>query len=121
MPKRHTKTLEGVIVKRVSILELEMLHQIDAANFPTPELEYRFHPVRRWRFDLAWIDQRLALEVEGATWSGGRHTRGSGFAADCEKYNTALLIGWRVLQVTGNQVKSGAALSWLEQALQAVS
>ena len=117
MPKQLTKTLERVTVRRVSALELEMLRQIQAAQLPTPKLEHRFHPVRRWRFDFCWIDQRLALEVEGGIWCNGRHTTGSGFTADCAKYNTALIMGWRVLRVTGTQVKSGAALSWLELAL----
>jgi len=114
---KPTKTLERVKVRRVSVLEQIMLTQIEAAQLPTPDLELRFHPVRRWRFDFAWIGQRLALEVEGGTWSGGRHTRGSGFEADTEKYNAATLEGWRVLRVTGNQVKKGQALVWLEQAL----
>jgi len=33
-------------------------------------------------------------------------------------HNVALVMGWRVLRVTGTQVKSGAALSWLELALE---
>ena len=121
MQEKLTKTLEGVTVTRVSALELEMLRQIQAAQLPTPKLEHRFHPTRRWRFDFCWIDQRLALEVEGGIWCNGRHTTGSGFTADCAKYNTALIMGWRVLRVTGTQVKSGAALSWLELALKAGS
>ena len=115
---KQAKTLERVKVRRVSVLEQIMLTQIEAAQLPPPELEHRFHAVRRWRFDFAWIGQRLALEVEGGTWNGGRHTTGSGFASDCIKYNVALVMGWRVLRVTGNQVKSGAALSWLELALE---
>ena len=121
MGKKLTKTLERVSVTRVSALELEMLRQIQAAQLPTPKLEHRFHPVRRWRFDFCWPHQHLALEVEGGTWTGGRHTTGSGFASDCIKYNVALIMGWKVLRVTGSQVKSGAALSWLEQALKAGS
>ena len=114
---KQAKTLERVKVRRVSVLEQIMLTQIEAAQLPTPDLEHRFHPSRRWRFDFAWIGQHLALEVEGGTWNGGRHTRGSGFEADTEKYNAATLEGWRVLRVTGNQVKKGQALVWLEQAL----
>jgi len=39
----------------------------------------------------------LAVEVDGGTWTGGRHTRGAGFEADCEKLNAAVIAGFRVL------------------------
>ena len=65
-----------------------------------PEIvtEHRFHPVRRWRFDLAIPSHRIAIEVEGGIWTRGRHTRGSGYLADLEKYNEATALGWAVLR-----------------------
>jgi very-short-patch-repair endonuclease len=72
-------------------------------------MEYRFHPERRWRFDFAWPSKKIAVEIEGGTWSGGRHTTGAGFEKDCEKYNAAVMLEWRVLRFTGKQVKSGEA------------
>ncbi len=77
------------------------------------EREHKFHPTRRWRFDFALPEHRIGVEVEGGTWNGGRHTRGSGYEKDCEKYAEALCLGWRVLRVTGKQVKSGDAALWL--------
>ncbi|EIP99360.1 hypothetical protein OpiT1DRAFT_03874 [Opitutaceae bacterium TAV1] len=62
--------------------------------------EHKFHETRRWRFDYAWPRYRVALEVEGGVWTGGRHTRGKGFLGDVEKYNTAAAMGWRVLRCT---------------------
>ncbi len=66
-----------------------------------PELikEYRFHPVRLWRFDRAIPELKIAVEIEGAVWVGGRHTRGSGFIDDCVKYNTAAALGWTVFRL----------------------
>jgi hypothetical protein len=52
---------------------------------PAPEAEFKFAPDRKWRFDFCWSPQRIALEVDGGIWVGGRHTRGSGFAKDMEK------------------------------------
>jgi len=79
--------------------------------------EHRFHPKRKWRFDFAWPAQRVACEVEGGTWAGGRHTRGSGFEADCEKYNEAAVLGWLVVRVTNNMVADGRAVHYVQLAL----
>lgn len=65
-----------------------------------PEGEYRFHPERRWRFDFAYPDLKIAVEAEGGIFTGGAHTRGAHYAKDCEKYNQATLLGWRVFRYT---------------------
>lgn len=82
-----------------------------------PAREYRFAAPRRWRFDFAFPELKLAVEVEGGVWNGGRHTTGSGFTADCAKYNAAAVMGWRVLRFPTQEVKSGTALKTLEAAL----
>lgn len=71
-----------------------------AAGLPEPIAEFRFAPPRKWRFDWAWPLRKCAIEVEGGAFSGGRHTRGAGFLKDMEKYNAAVLGGWKVLRVT---------------------
>lgn len=81
--------------------------------------EFKFHPTRKWRFDLAHPGHWIAVEVEGGVWRGGRHTSGVGFTADCEKYAEALIAGWAVLRVTTDQVKNGKALEWIERAMAA--
>jgi very-short-patch-repair endonuclease len=91
--------------------------QVKLAGLPAPTAEFRFHPTRRWRFDFAWPDRSIAVEVDGAIFVGGRHTRGIGVEKDCEKYAEAMLAGWRVLRVSTNQVKSGQALTWIERLL----
>jgi very-short-patch-repair endonuclease len=75
-----------------------------------PMREYRFHPERRWRFDFAWPDQFIAVEVEGLTPLGGRHQRMSGFRSDLEKYNAAAMLGWLVLRFTDFEIKRGIAI-----------
>ena len=85
-----------------------------APRLPSPEREYRFArkpdpPVlrrrRRWRFDFAWPAGRVAVEVEGAVFARGRHTRGKGFTEDCWKYDTAEALGWSVLRVTAGMLR----------------
>lgn len=75
-------------------------------HLPAPLPEYRFAKPRRFRFDRAWPEQKIAVELEGGVYTGGRHTRGSGFEADCEKYNLATAQGWRVLRYTANMLKN---------------
>jgi hypothetical protein len=70
-----------------------------------------------YRFDFAWPDLKIALEVEGGTWQTSRHTTGSGFEKDCEKYNEAACAGWTVLRVTGSMVHDGRALEYVRRAL----
>lgn len=65
--------------------------------------EHRFHPDRQWRFDFAIVRARLAIEIEGTTFFGGRksgHQTAKGYRKDCEKYNAAVMMGWRVLRYT---------------------
>ena len=79
------------------------------------EHEWRFHPIRRWRFDYAIPEHMIALEVEGVTSRGkSRHTTISGYKKDCEKYNAAQLLGWRVLRYTQDQWKQGLMLPDIE-------
>jgi len=80
-----------------------------AVGVPEGKMEYRFTLSRRFRFDYAWPDHMIALEVEGGSWIGGRHTRGAGFARDMEKYNLATMSGWRILRCTPREMKTGAA------------
>lgn len=79
----------------------------EQAGIAIPAYEYRFHPSRKWRFDCAWREQMIALEIEGGIWSQGRHTRGAGFLGDMEKYNAAVLLGWRVLRTTPQTLADG--------------
>ena len=77
--------------------------------------EHKFHPVRRWRFDYAILDKKIAIEVEGGVWSNGRHTRGSGFLKDIEKYNNATLLGWRLVRCTPQTLLSSKFIDFLKK------
>ena len=101
-----------------SPLETLLLGQIRNAGLPTPERETTFCPGRQWRFDLAWPVAMLAVEIDGATWTKGRHNRPKGYEEDCRKLAEAALLGWTVLRVTGGMVKSGEAAGLVSRALE---
>ena len=70
-------------------------------DLPAHEREYRFAEGRKWRFDFAWLAQRVAVEIEGITPQVGRHQRLPGFLADAEKYEAALRARMAGLPGTG--------------------
>ena len=118
------------MTKPPSTLEAEFMRiwKTERGAFPYPTREFRFHPKRMWRFDFAWEAHRMAVEIEGGVMSYpvtcdscrepvhrinkrtrrkervyaamGAHTRAAGFQNDCDKYNAATALGWRVLRFT---------------------
>lgn len=79
--------------------------------------EYRFYKPRKWRFDYALPLYRIAVEVEGGVWTGGRHVRPQGFLGDMQKYNTAALLGWRVFRTTPDKLLSNDTVLLLKNAI----
>lgn len=84
-------------------------------GLPLPVEEFRFHPTRKWRFDLCWPAAKVALEIEGGVWTNGRHVRGTGYLNDIQKYNAAVLLGWKVFRTTPQTAHQVAEL--LKEAL----
>jgi hypothetical protein len=97
----------------MSALTDTMFWQIKAAGLPEPIQEHKFLDNRKFRFDLAWPDLKLAFEVEGGQYVYGRHNRPAGYQSDVIKYNLATLAGWRVRRATGGMVEDGTALGYL--------
>ena len=93
-----------------SQLEEDFLRQLRTTTLPVPEREHMFAKPRRWRFDVAFPDVQLAVEINGGVWINGRHNRGAGYESDMQKMNTAMLIGWTVLQFGATAIESGDAL-----------
>lgn len=113
----HKKTA-GTVRKAEQVNKLRNRTESALTKFPGYTTELQFHPTRKWRFDYAWEEQQIALEVHGGVHRQGRHTRGEGFTTDREKMNEAALLGWTVIEVTPEHIKSGQLAKWLTRAFQ---
>ena len=81
---------------------VDMFQRILQAELPGVEVvrELTFHNSRKWRFDYAMPQYKVAVEIDGAVWKIGRHNRPEGYINDMEKLNTAASMGWLVLRFT---------------------
>jgi hypothetical protein len=93
------------------------LDYCEGNELPIPTPEHRFAPPRRFRFDYAWIEEHLALEVNGGCWTEGRHTRGAGFIRDMEKLTIAAGLGWRVVYCQPKELCTQATVDAIRTAL----
>lgn len=125
------KKAEGPRVKREhpragSRYEAELERNMKLEGLPTPELQHRFahHLGRQYRFDFAWPERLLAVEVDGGRWLVRRGKNGRpvpvGFhnhIDDYRKLNLAARLGWRVMRFMPEMIRSGEAVqelkSWL--------
>lgn len=91
-----------------------LLLQLRANNIPLPIREYRFHATRKWRFDFAWPDLKVAIEIDGGAFAfgGGKHMQ----PRDLEKLNTAASMGWKVYRFSPDMIRNGVAINFLLEA-----
>jgi len=60
---------------------------------------------RKYRFDCANPALKIAIEIEGGLWLTGRHNRPLGMIQDMEKYNLAVVNGWKVLRYAPETIR----------------
>ncbi len=100
-----------------SFLEKVLAAELDQAGIVYVR-QYCAVAERRWRWDFAFLDARLLVEVQGGLWlPKSAHTWGKGIRRDYEKHNAATLAGWRVLYVTREMIEKNEALTLIERAL----
>lgn len=89
-------------------------------DIPFPDFEFRFHPVRQWRADIAWPDPDgggVLLEIDGGGHKRGRHHRPEGFAADQAKRNEAQRLGYKTLHCTPQTLYTDTIAATLRELL----
>lgn len=95
-----------------------MTELFEAHGLPAPVTEFPFHPTRKFRFDYAWPSERIALEVNGGRFVGGRHNSAEGSHKDMEKMNEAACLGWRVLYITPRSVGTLVPIALVKRAME---
>lgn len=108
MSKARVSAHEEKLAKLLTKLGYKFVREL---RFDKPNAEGKS---RKWRFDFAMPDYKIALEVEGGTWGRSRHTSSTGFAKDCEKYNAATKQGWQVYRLVPALIKEEYILSLLQ-------
>ena len=102
--------------------EAELELHLRARKIPY-KAQYRFHPTRLFRFDFAFPEHRLGVEVQGLTDIQrtkrgklfiGRHQSPEGVKRDLEKFDEAMRLGWRIYLCEQEMVSSGRALQTIE-------
>jgi very-short-patch-repair endonuclease len=101
----------------MNALEEMFALQCEQAGFPAPLREYAAVPGRRFRWDFAWTDARVLVEINGGTYARMGHSTGTGIARDYEKSNLAVLAGWKVFAFDRRMVEAGTALDVTAKAL----
>lgn len=75
----------------------------DSIIYPLPTPEYKFCLERKWRIDYAFPGVKVAVEIEGGIYIGGRHINPKGYIKDQEKYNKMAEMGWLLLRYQPNR------------------
>lgn len=94
-------------MKEPSDLERAFMHywRLLASDLPEPVREYAGLKPRRFRFDFAFVEEKIAIECQGGIWTHGRHSRGNGQTADYIKHNLATEAGWKLIYVTNTMLR----------------
>jgi len=80
--------------------------------------EYKFHPKRKWRIDYYLPEFGLAIEVEGGSFSQGRHVRGVGFRNDITKYNEITAAGLSLIRIIPQDLNKAATFDLIKRCIE---
>lgn len=97
-PKKESKKIPASTIKTPKAI-IHITRVLNGLGVSFSE-EYKFHPIRKFRFDFAIVNSKIAIEYEGLMSNKSRHTTISGYTGDAEKYNLAQQLGWVVLRYT---------------------
>lgn len=87
-----------------SALETRFLQILRQHSLPVPQSQYRVTEGTRvvGRFDFAYPNAKLIIEVDGYRWHSGRHA----WQRDWKRNNALNRLGWTVLHFTAEDLKT---------------
>lgn len=100
-----------------SQLELLLLNRLEQAGLPVGEAQVKGIPGRKFKFDRAWVPEKVAVDINGGTFARMGHSTGTGIERDCVKACLAAINGWRYLPLTKHMIQDGRAVTLIAQAL----
>jgi hypothetical protein len=116
--KRHIAPCEICGHVHCRCLEDQVVAQVIAAGLPRPVRWYPFAAPKTWKADLAFVDARVLVEVDGTSpFAKGGHSSPVGYADDCVKLAVANSLGWRVVRVNAPLIRDGVAIVMIRAAL----
>ena len=110
--RRGTATMARVIASRPawssamqSDLETQVLAEFRRQGLPLPVIQHRLvlRDGRRIRFDFAWPELRIAVEVDHPFWHAGDIASHN----DKQRDRLAMAQGWRIARITSLDVAGG--------------
>lgn len=103
--KTMNKVIRRKVLSSTASEKVDLFLNYLQQQFPQAEVvkELQFYPDRKWRFDYAFPSRKIAIEIDGAIWTLGRHNRPRGYLNDMEKLNTAASMGWLVLRFSTDE------------------
>lgn len=115
---RASRSVKNKALNEAELLFWHQVYQSIGITGCCPEYEFATELGRKWRWDFAWPDQRIAVEIDGGIWTRGAHGDPQRILDNMEKRNHGALLGWRVLSFTPQQVlKSTHAIDFTRRVL----
>ncbi len=78
----------------------EILPKLLKLMYPETIEEFKFCGDRKFRADFFIPSLNVLIEYEGIVGKQSRHTNIVGYSNDCDKYNLASILGYKVLRYT---------------------
>lgn len=122
----YAKNYKKIVRKsEKSKLEDKFTFLLKIENLPMPLRQYKFYPTRKWRCDFMYVQEKIAVEIEGGLFmkgqgkfTGAGHSHPIHIMRDIEKYNYLALMGYRLFRFGKKEINNGDAISMISRALE---